>query len=110
MSDPTPTTLIVYCTCPDQTTAKQISETVVTRQLAACVNSIPGLQSTYVWQGAVQTDQEWLLMIKTSSARYPALETAFRSTHPYELPEIIAVEAALGLPDYLQWVHDACSS
>ena len=48
-------------------------------------------------------------MIKTTSARYPALETAIRSTHPYELPEIIAVEAALGLPDYLQWVHDTCS-
>ncbi len=48
-------------------------------------------------------------MIKTSRRRYPALETAIRNTHPYELPEILAVEAALGLPDYLQWVHDACS-
>lgn len=109
MVDDSPTALIVFCTCPDEASAAQLSETLVQQRLAACVNSIPGLRSTYLWDGAVQTDQEHLLMIKTSRRRYPALETAIRNTHPYELPEILAVEAALGLPDYLQWVHDACS-
>lgn len=103
------TTLIVFCTCPDDATAARLSARLVGEQLAACVNTIPGVRSTYLWEGAVQTDQEHLLVIKTSAATYPALETLIRNAHPYELPEILAVEAALGLPDYLQWVQDSCS-
>ncbi len=74
---------------------------------AACINLIPGLRSIYRWQDAIQRDAEVLLLIKTTRARYPALQARLPQLHPYELPELVAVEAADGLPAYLRWVADA---
>ena len=96
--------LVVYCTCPDSATAERIAETVVGEQLAACVNIAPGLTSIYRWQGQVQRDAELLLIIKTRSARYPALEARIRELHPYEIPEIIALPVQAGLAAYLHWI------
>ena len=102
--------LIVFCTCPDEPSAKAVAQRLVGDRLAACVSLLPSVVSVYRWKDQVETDKEVLLWIKTTSAAYASVETAIRSTHPYELPEIIAVESALGLPDYLQWVHDSCSA
>ncbi len=96
--------LVVCCTCPDSATAERIAETVVGEQLAACVNIAPGLTSIYRWQGQVQRDAELLLIIKTRSARYPALEARIRELHPYEIPEIIALPVQAGLAAYLNWI------
>ena len=98
------TPLIILCTCPDQTIAERIAETVVGERLAACVNIVPGLTSIYRWQGQVQRDAELLLIIKTRSARYPALEARIRELHPYEIPEIIALPVQAGLAAYLHWI------
>ncbi len=76
-------------------------------RLAACVNLLPGARSVYRWQGAVERADETLLIAKTSSARYAELEAEVRRRHPYELPEIVAVHLADGLPAYLQWIHDS---
>jgi periplasmic divalent cation tolerance protein len=102
-------TLIVHCTCPDTQTAERIATALIERRLAACVNILPGVTSVYRWQGAVEQAGEVLLMIKTEAARYPALQAAIVELHPYELPEVVAVEAAAGLPAYLDWVRDATS-
>lgn len=99
--------LLCLCTCPDAATAGQLAETLVGERLAACVNIVPGLRSVYRWQDAVQRDEEVLLLIKTTRTRYPALETRLPALHPYELPELVAVEVADGLPAYLRWVADA---
>ncbi|MCB1867401.1 MAG: divalent-cation tolerance protein CutA [Gammaproteobacteria bacterium] len=96
--------LLVYCTCPDSASAETISRKLVERGAAACVNAIPGVSSTYIWQGTIETSEEILLLIKSSSAQYPELERIIVSLHPYELPEIIAVSLDRGLPDYLHWV------
>ena len=72
--------------------------------LAACVNILAPCRSVYRWQGAVDSAHELPLMIKTTAARYAALEAAILSLHPYELPEIIAVPVGPGLPAYLDWV------
>ena len=96
--------LVVMNTCPDPETAGRIAADLVDRRLAACVQVLPGLQSYFHWDGKVDREEEHLLLIKTSSASYPALERRIRELHPYELPEIIGVPVSKGLPEYLSWV------
>ncbi len=96
--------LLVYCTVPDEESALRISETLVEEALAACVNIVPGLRSVYRWKGRIEHDGELLLLIKTSTDRYPALQERIVALHPYELPEIVAVPLERGLPGYLQWI------
>ena len=101
---------IVLCTCPNMGAAEGIANQLVAAGLAACVNIVPGLKSVYLWEGAVTADDELLLMIKTTAARYQDLEDAIREVHPYELPEIVSVPILAGLPGYLQWIQDATST
>jgi periplasmic divalent cation tolerance protein len=98
--------LVVYCTCPDQTVAEHIAETSVSERLAACVNLAPGLTSIYRWEGEIQHDSEWLLIIKTRSTVYPLLEARIRELHPYDTPEIIALPIQAGSAAYLDWITD----
>ncbi len=98
--------LLVITSCPDEDTANAIALAAVEGRLAACVNILPRCQSIYRWQGAVETASEVPLLIKTSAAAYPALEAAIRERHPYEVPEIIALPIARGLPAYLNWLAD----
>lgn len=97
--------LICLSTCPDRESAEHIARSLVDARLAACVNSVPGLVSTYRWQGAIERDDEWLLIIKTTTERLDALRARLLLLHPYELPELIAVKAADGLAAYLDWVQ-----
>lgn len=98
--------LVCYCTCPDPATADRIANALVAERLAACVNVLPGVRSVYRWRDAVEHADEVLLLIKTAADRLDALTARVTSLHPAELPELIAVEAAGGLPDYLSWVAD----
>ena len=82
---------------------------MIAGRTAACVNILAPCRSVYRWKGAVQHDEEHPLLIKTTAARYPALEAAIRAGHPYELPEIIAVPVERGLPEYLNWVASETS-
>lgn len=99
------TALIVHCSCPDTASATAIAEALLARQLAACVQILPELTSVYRWKGEIQRDREVLLLIKTEADRFESLCAAIRAQHPYELPEILAVEAVAGLPAYLDWVR-----
>ncbi|HSR65662.1 MAG TPA: divalent-cation tolerance protein CutA [Xanthomonadaceae bacterium] len=96
--------IVCFCTCPDADSAARLAETLVDERLAACVQVLPGVRSVYRWQGAVERADEVLLLIKTTHARLDALAERVRALHPYELPELVAVEAAGGLPAYLDWV------
>lgn len=98
--------LIVFCTCPDATSADALAQALVSERLAACVNVLPGVRSTYRWQGAVEQADEVLLLIKTTRSRLDALGARVRALHPYELPEVLAVEAHGGLAPYLDWVAE----
>ena len=98
--------LLCLTTCPDPDSAERLAEALVAEHLAACINLIPGLRSIYRWQDAIQRDAEVLLLIKTTRARYPALQARLPQLHPYELPELVAVEACSGLPAYLDWVAE----
>lgn len=102
---PSPAILLCLCTCPDAASAQKLAETLVGERLAACVNRLPGVLSTYRWQGEVATEEEELLLIKTTTDRYGALEARLPELHPYELPELIALPLDHGLAAYLDWVR-----
>jgi periplasmic divalent cation tolerance protein len=106
MSDPNDV-LLCYCTCPNAASGQQLADALVGESLAACVNRIPGIHSTYRWKGEVTTDAEELLLIKTTVARFEALKERVLALHPYELPELIAVPVEHGHAAYLDWVRAA---
>jgi periplasmic divalent cation tolerance protein len=94
---------LVFCACPDDASADRIAEALVAERLAACVSVLPGMRSVYRWQGATERANETLLLIKTAPERADALRERLVALHPYELPEVLAVEAT-GLPAYLDWI------
>ncbi len=96
---------IVLTTCPDSDTASRIGRLVVEEGLATCVNILAPMRSIYRWKGRIEDSTEQLLIIKSAVAKFPALRDRVRNLHPYELPEIIAVPIADGLPDYLAWLR-----
>ncbi len=98
--------LLVITTLPDATSAHALAAQLVEQRLAACVNILAPCQSVYRWEGKLEDAEEVPLLIKTSAARYAALEEAIRACHPYELPEIVAVRIDKGLPAYLAWVAE----
>ncbi len=98
--------LLVLCTCPNPDHARQLSESLVQARLAACVNIVNPISSIFTWQGRINTEQESLLLIKTTETAYSALERAIKKQHPYEIPEIIAIPVQEGAADYLSWVRD----
>jgi periplasmic divalent cation tolerance protein len=97
--------LLVHCTVPDLATAERIARALVEEGLAACVSRQPGLRSVYRWQGAIEEAEEVLLSIKTTAARFDALRERVLALHPYEVPEIVAVEVAQAHPAYAAWVE-----
>lgn len=97
---------LVLTTCPDPATATALAEALVTERLAACVNILPGVRSVYTWKGQTESATEQLLIIKSRTDRYSAIQERILALHPYELPEVIAVPIADGLPAYLAWISN----
>lgn len=100
-----PTACVVYITTDSEQAADQLAAALVQEKLAACVNRIGPIQSTYIWQGQLQQDAEYLLMVKTHPDRLAALQQRVQELHTYDLPEIIAVPVVAGLPAYLDWIN-----
>lgn len=96
--------LLVLTNLPDRASAQRVADALIESRAAACVNILAECTSVYRWQEKMETASEIPLLIKTTVAAYPHLETTLRAHHPYELPEIIAVTVEAGFPDYLQWV------
>ena len=98
------TAILVLTHLPDRAAATALARALVEARLAACVSVGAPVDSLYHWHGQIETATEVPVIIKTQRERYPQLETAIRSRHPYELPEIIAVPITDGLLPYLQWI------
>jgi periplasmic divalent cation tolerance protein len=96
--------LIVFVTCPSAGEAEIIARAVVEEHLAACVNVLPGVRSCYMWDGKMKWSEEVLMLIKTTEARFLALQSRVRELHSYDIPEIVAVPIEVGFDRYLQWV------
>jgi len=94
-------------TIDDPAKAANIARILVEKKLAACVNIIPEIQSIYSWKGEICSEKERLLIIKTRRDLFKELQLTVKDLHPYEVPEIIAVDIQHGLPEYLQWINDS---
>lgn len=96
---------ICYVTTPNEDSAKRIAHDLITNKLAACVNIIPGIQSIYEWEGRINEDSEYLLMIKTATDAVDNLSKFVRENHPYSVAEVISVKIENGNPPYLDWIE-----
>lgn len=99
--------LVVLTTTESPQQAEQLAQILVEARLAACVQILPPMTSVYRWQGKVEAATETLLLIKTTRALYPALETAIKANHSYQTPELIALPVEQGSADYLNWLLDS---
>jgi periplasmic divalent cation tolerance protein len=98
--------ILVLTSLPDVEAARRIARELVEARLAACVQIGAPVESLYHWQGRLETATEIPLAIKARRDAFPALSQAIRERHPYELPEIVAVDLIDALPAYLRWIED----
>ncbi len=96
--------VVVLVTAPSIGAASGMARTLVDEHLAACVGILPSITSVFRWEGQTKAATENQLVIKTSTARVDDLIARVKALHPYEVPEILALPVAAGLPAYLQWV------
>jgi len=101
--------IVALSSCPDEATAQRLAQALVSERLATCVNCLPGMTSTYFWDGRLQDQAEILLIIKTTAARLAELRARLAALHPYELPELVALPVMGGNEPYLQWVRNGVS-
>jgi periplasmic divalent cation tolerance protein len=100
--------LLALSTFPDVEIARRISSQLVTEHFAACANILPSVESIYRWKDKIESGNETLVFFKLSEDRQSSFQDKLRSLHPYDVPEIIFVPVAGGLPEYLQWVSENC--
>ncbi len=98
---------VILSTVGSEEEASRIAGALVERRLAACVNVVPGVKSTYRWKGSVETAGEWLLVIKTARDRFEAVRAAIRELHSYEVPEVVMIDVADGDAAYLRWIDES---
>ena len=99
--------LVVLVTAPSTDAALSLGRALVDERLAACVSVLPGITSIFAWEGKREEAAEALLVIKTESRRYAALEQRVQELHPYSVPEVLALTVEAGSAAYVQWVRDS---
>jgi len=97
--------ILALTSCPDEISARRIAHILVNEGRVACVNRISGVASTYLWEGELRDESEILLIMKTTAAGLPALQSRLNAIHPYELPEFVAIPLVGGNAAYLAWVR-----
>lgn len=97
--------IAVETTTATREDAEKIARALVERRLAACAQVSGPIASTYWWQGAIETAEEWRCRLKTKESRYTEVESAIRSLHPYTIPQIVAWSITRGGRDYLDWIE-----
>jgi periplasmic divalent cation tolerance protein len=100
---------IVFSTAGSKQEAQEIARELVERKVAACVNVMGPVSSTYWWQGKVEISEEWLLIIKTTGEQFASVSRWIKELHSYETPECIAVEVSEGSAEYLRWIEESLS-
>jgi periplasmic divalent cation tolerance protein len=98
--------LQVQTTLERRADAERLAHALVERRLAACVQIVGPIHSTYRWQGKIETAEEWLCLVKTRRDLYLVVEQAILELHPYEVPEIIALPITAGNASYLAWLEE----
>jgi periplasmic divalent cation tolerance protein len=100
--------IAVLTNLPDSDSAFNLAREVVRLRLAACANVLAPATSFYRWEGRDEQASEVPVLMKSTRERYPALEAAIRSRHPYSVPEIVAWPLETGFRPYLDWVEHEC--
>jgi len=101
--------IAVLVTAPNEEEAAGIAKALVAERLAACANIVSNVRSIYRWEGKVQDDPEVLMVIKTRRELFDKLEKRVRELHPYEVPEVIALDITKGSEPYLGWISQSTS-
>jgi len=101
--------ILVFSTCSSGEEAERIARFLVDQRLAACVTVAPRVRSFYRWEGAVESAEEWLLIVKSSRSLFERLRLELQKVHSYEVPEIVAVSIADGSANYLNWIDEELS-
>jgi periplasmic divalent cation tolerance protein len=102
--------LLVFCTFPDADTAAAVTKTLVGEKLVACGTILPGARSIYEWEGKMEDTSEVLVLFKTAGPAYAKLEKRLLKLHPYDMPEIVALEAGAASKAYAAWVAAAADA
>lgn len=97
---------VVLVTVGSPEEGEKIGRSLVEKQLAACVNVIPGITSIYKWKGEIEKDSECLLVIKTKFHLFSDVKEEVLNGHSYDLPEIIELPIQNGFSEYLDWIDD----
>lgn len=92
-------------TSPDAPTAEKIARGIVEGRLAACVQILPPMRSIYRWEGKIESSDEFLLLIKTREEKFVAIEKFIAANHPYDVPEVVAINAADVSEPYRKWLE-----
>ena len=103
-ADGTAALAVVYSTWPDRASAEAAARRLVEDRLASCVALLPGMQSTYRWQGAIETAEEVVMLAKTRGSRAEAVMAAITAVHPYEVPALLVLPVAAASAAYGAWV------
>ncbi len=96
--------IIVLVTCPTPAVGRRLARQLIARRLAACVNVVPRIESTFIWKGKMEQCRETLLLIKAPVVRWAQLHDAISTLHPYEVPEVLALPVKAGHGPYVEWV------
>ena len=99
--------MMYFVTAPDEKTAMKLANGLVREKMAACANVLENLTSIYWWKGQINTDKEFLILIKTTAENSERLITYIQTHHPYEVPECIGINITKGSQQYLQWIADS---
>jgi periplasmic divalent cation tolerance protein len=91
-------------TLADRDAAMALARDVVERRLAACVQLVEPVTSVYRWEGTVREEREVLCVMKVPADRLDALVAHVRERHPYDTPELTALESSFVNERYLAWV------
>lgn len=96
--------IVILCTTNSQESALNIAQTLVKNKLCACVNIIPKVYSVYSWKDKIETDEEYLMLIKTKKDLFEQVNQKIQEIHPYEVPEVISLDITEGSKSYLDWI------
>ena len=94
----------VFTTTDKKENARDIAREIVQKRLAACVQIVGPIASVYWWDNNIEDSEEWLIIIKSRKTLYKDLEEAIKEIHPYEVPEIMALQVIAGSQGYLDWI------
>ena len=103
-------TIAILCTAPDEATAERLARGMVENRHAACVNILPAVRSIYAWEGEVKDEGEVLMIIKTTHSHFFVIEHWLEEHHPYDVPELIAIDAEHVAEPYLKWLRTTVST